>query len=399
MATDLPTVAEQLAVVQQSLRTSIDPDGTGAIDLNPGSKLDIFESAALALSARNTAFVANRVANRSVQTATGEDLDVVAKDIYNTERKSASASTGTVYLIRPSGGTTLIPKGSRFSAPANGDQPAVTFQASVDIPVLSGVLKAAIPNECVIAGALGNVDLPSITSIDDALPDTGWAIFVPTFGDPVLNGGEVDVFAGGDDGEVGFDEVFRARLLKSSFDAATAVGTYPGIKAKALAVPGIRDVTLVAPGDGTMVIYAGDVNYLLSDALRARLVLALESSRAFGVPALVYRYTVINVQITGTIYMNRQAQNYDVTAIRAQAVANELTYFTTVRESPDSYFLSAISAAMENAHDEVQSVVLTSPSADQKPLAPSSYAGLSTINRYVTSAAYIQIAIQDPQTL
>lgn len=397
MASTLPTVSDLLSVGQASLRQSIDPNGTGAIDLNPGSRLDIFLSAALALATRNTAHVANRVAARSKQSARGEDLDVIASDLYNTQRKPSNPATGTVYLQRSGSTATVIPFGSRFAVPASGSQPAVTFFASEDVP--SSTTYAAVAVQAVTNGSAGNVALSAITKIVDTLPDTGWSLYVPTVGDPVLAGASApDVIAGGDDGEVGNDDAFVARLNQSSFDAAQTPGTYLGMKAAMLEVPGVFDATLISPGDGTIRIFAGDVNYNLSSALKASVLAAAETVRAFGNPVIVLPYTVVNVSVVGNIYMRRPVRNYDSAAIASQAVSNVLDYFTSGRESPDSYFTDKIGAAMESAHAETQSVTLSSPSSSVLPQPSGNYSGVSTINRYVTSTSLVKVAVLDPRT-
>lgn len=397
MATDLPIQSEMLAIAQQALRSKADPGATGAINLRPGSRLDLFQSCALALASRNTAHVADRVAARSRRSAKGDDLDIIAADIYNTSRKPANKSTGTVYLQRAGSTATVIPAGSRFAVPAAGSQQSVPFAATGDVP--SSGTKVAVPVRCALDGVVGNVQLQNITSITDTLPDTGWALYVPAPGDPVLNGAAAaDVIAGGDDGEDGDDDAFAARLALSSFDAAKTPGTYAGIKATVLAVPGISDATVISPGDGSIRIFCGDVNYLLSQALQAAVLAAVETIRAFGNPAFVLPYTVDYVTIVGNIYMNRAVRNYDASAISEQAVANVIDYFKRGRESPDSYFVDKISAAMEAAHDETQSVTLSQPGSDVPPGAPSTYAAASSITRYVTNSSYISIAVLDPRT-
>lgn len=391
MATELPTTSELTAIAQQAIRSKLDPAGTGAVDLNPGSGNDLFISAAVALETRNAAHIADRAAARSPRTARGEDLDILGSDIYNTQRKPANAATGTLYLQRPSGTVTVIPAGSRFSAPAAGSTPSVTFSVDEDVPAANAQLTVSVPVTCTLAGKAGNVPLSTVTSVVDPLPDTTWALYVPVSPPP-------DIIAGGDDGEIGDDDAFSARLVKSSFNAAANPGTRDGILAKLLEIPGVFDVTLVSPGDGTIVAFVGDVNYLLSAALLAQVLAVLETIRAFGNPDLVRPYTVVPVSITGAIYMNRPVRNYDESAIRAQAVQNVITYFNTGRESPDSYFLPAISSSIETAHPEVQTVALTAPVASIPPMPASGYSAPATINRYTTSSAYISIVVLDPQT-
>lgn len=398
MANPLPTPDELLAIGQTALRVGLDGSGTGAIDINPGSRHDLFLSVAVALAARNAAHIADRAAARSPRDGRGDDLDETGIDIYNSPRKPANAAVGTIYLARTSTNATYIPQGSRFTAPASGSTPAVVFSGDRDVPVSAGTLSVAVPLTCTETGAVGNVLLSSLTAVTDPLPVTDWVPFVPSPGHPVLAGGSVDVIGGGDDGEIGNDLAYSARLLKSSFDAATSPGLYEGVLASVLAVQGIFDATVIEPADGTLRIFCGDVNYMLPVALRNAVLAALPRSRCFGVPAFVLPYTVVRVAISGSIYMNRPVNNYDTNAVAQRAVANTVAYFQSGRASPDSYFLSAISAAYETADDDVQSVVLATPGSDVRPASPAAYATLPTINRYVADAASISVVVLDPQT-
>lgn len=400
MSATLPTPAELVTVGQAALAVGLDREGTGAIDIRPGSRHDLFISVAVALATRNATHIADRAAARSPREAKGDDLDVVGLDIYNNPRKNSSPAVTTVYLRRTTtSGATYIPQGSRFTAPSSGTQPDVVFSGDGDIPVDAGAAKVAVPVTCAQNGIVGNIPLANITAITDPLPDgNDWVLYVPTFGDSVLNSGDVDTVGGGDDGEIGNDLAYATRLLKSAFDAATSPGLYQGIVASVLKVNGIFDATVIEPGNGTIVVFCGDVNYQLPSALRTAVLTALPKSRCFGVPAFVLPYTVVKVTVRGRIYMNRTLDNYDTKSIAQRGVSNVADYFKTGRASPDSYFLSAISSAYETADPDVQSVVLDTPGADVKPLAPSAYASATTINRYIADQTTISAVVLEPQT-
>lgn len=403
MATNLPTPEELTAAAQRKLRTELDPEGTGKVKLATGSRLDTAISVNVALAKRTNAAIADRATAASMYSATGDDLLLKAKEFYGAELKEASAARTTIYLTRtnsPAAQQTVIPAGQRFGVKQTAQQPGIFFAADQDVPVAVGVLKVAVPVTCTQTGQVGNVDRAIIDQIVDPLPETSpasapWSIYQPVFGDPVLGGGDVDQVAGGDEAED--PEELRQRCLAGSFDATRTRGVKDAITSAVLAVPGISSVVVVEPLDGTILVYCGDSNYLLSDALKSLVQTTLQGYRCLGVPAIVRRFTVVTVVVNVTLYMSRALTEYDIQALKKQAVDGIKAYFKN-RPRPDEYFKERIAAAAGSASAETQNVTVTSPAADQQRPADEDYAALTTINRYVVDESSITVSIAEPQT-
>ncbi len=407
MATEIPTPAELAALAQQKLRSVLDPGGTGAVDLSPGSRNDNAISVNTALYTRVAQYAADRLTARSLSTATGDDLDVLVADIYQDSRKIANSATGTVYIYRPNSGTapaTVIPAGSRFAVPATATQPGVQFFATVDVPVpyQGGNFQSPVPVNitCTASDTTGNVSVSLITQIVDALPDSTWLI-----ADASGNPGVVLFCAGGAEAED--DDTFRARIQRSAFDDSKKRGTLKAIQTGTLQVPGVSSATPVEPGDGTILVFCGDNSYNLSSAMQTAVQANLEDWRAFGVPAIVRPYTSSTVTINATVCMQRALQNYSQQAIITQALANIQTYFTN-RQRPDEFFGSALTAAMSAAHPEVQQVIINSISVSAGPtpdgtnsvrrVSDAVYGSVLTMVRYIVTSTSLQINLSPPLT-
>lgn len=392
---ELPTVADLAAVGQGKLRAQLDPNGTGLVDLRAGSKNDIAISVNSAMAAKNTAYIADRLAASLLANASGDDLDTIGRDRYHEERKVAVAAVGTLYLQRTGTAATSIPAGSRFSVPANGSQKAVTFETTVDVLVAINSLKTRVDVRCTETGAQGNVLLSAVTAIVDPLPDTTWALFVPIVGDAVLAGDDhVDVIGGG--AAVETDDQYRVRLDSRAIDVTLRAGTREAIIAGALRVPGVNEVVLVEPGDGTTALYCGDTSYRLPNALKQAIDQELLNWRAYGVPVRVRAFTVTDVIVAGTVYMGRDLSAYDPSAVKLAAVNAVINYFATGRATPDEYYRNGIEAAIFASNDEVQQVTLTAPASDVNRPSPSAYASSGAISRYRVTTETITLAISGP---
>lgn len=400
MASTLATPPELATLGQQKLRSLLDPGGTGAVDLSPGSRNDVAISTNVAMYTRLFQYVADRLTARSLSTATGDDLDVLVTDLYQDSRKAANAATGSINLQRTGTAQTLIPYGSQFAVPATSTTPGVAFFCMQDTPVAAGVLTTAVPLQCVQTDVVGNVQAALITQIKDPLPDTTWSI---------ASVSATQYFAGGAPEES--DDEFRARIQQSAFDDSKRRGTLTAIKTGALRVPGVVNVTAVEPNDGTVLVFCGDSAYNLSSTMQTGVQVELEDWRAFGVPAIVRPYDVITVTVVATVYMQRALSNYNAQggtgSVQAQAVANVISYFTN-RQRPDEFFGSSIVAAMTAAHPEVQQVVINSLSVSGGPTPDGTnsvrrssdalYGSVQTMLRYVVSTASLQVNVAPPLT-
>jgi uncharacterized phage protein gp47/JayE len=409
---DLPTPAELVARGQGVYRTAIDPGGTGAVDLHAGSRNDAMLSVFTGVSSRLLAYAVARFSAARLATAEDDDLDVIGVDLFGLPRKDAASAVGTVYLQRPNGEQTVIAKGSRFAIPVgtqlaiSATRRAIVLEASADVSVGADVLKVAVPVVAQETGALQPIPHRAITAILDPLEDGGWSLFAPVGGDPVLAGGPPDYVGGGADRES--NDVYRDRLRQLSTNDPREKATLRAIRAGALAVPGVGFATAIEPGDGTVVLYAGDAPYgfALPADLRRRIDAELLGWRALGIPVLSRPYDVQSPGIAATVYMARALANYDIAAIRAAAIASVKASFDR-RAYTDELFVNALESALFNAHGEVQDVLVTSiaieDELDDTPIdrprsTDAGYGAVTALRRYIALDALLQIAIAPPRT-
>jgi hypothetical protein len=400
MAVDLPTPQDLAQVGAAAFRSALDPAGTGAVNLRAGSRNDTAISVMAAMTNRVSIYAADRAAAARIGSAQGEDLDVLAQDLFLDRRKQAAAATTTVYLTRPDGTTpSSIPAGSRFAVPASGASPAVVFASTDVVAAVShaGAQKIAVPVQAVNTGRAGNVIQSSITAILDTMPDSTWAIYVPAPSDIFY---PPDTCSGGDEAEQ--DDQLRSRLRSVSPDQSRRRGTRDAVLFGALATPGVLYATVVEPGDGTLIVYAGDATYGMSSGLNAAVALELDVWRPFGVPLMLRAYNAVHVQATINIYMQRQLSAYDTATIVRDAKSFVENYFNT-RARPDEYFISAIESACFRANQEVQNVTVLVPStglpmADQLRPADSGYGIVTLLNRYFVDDASLVVTVLPPVT-
>lgn len=385
-----PTLDEVARAAEQGLREVLDPGATGAVNLRPGSRNSALVSSITQVSTKLVAHATERAAAVRVSTATGDDLEQIARDEYETERLPATRAVGTVYLQRATApAATLIPRGSRFGSSG------VAFEATQDVSAGVGVVRVAVPVQALQEGAQGNIALSSVNAIVDALPDRTWALYVPTLGDPF---DPPDVIGGGSEREK--DDELRARLLDVSPDDTRAPGSLPAIRHGARSVPGVRDVLVIEPGNGTLAVIAGDASYALPSAIRRAIELELRKWRAHGVPALVRGFDVRVVTINATVHLARATAQYDTGAIAAAARARIHEYFAA-REHPDECFADAIVSALHRAHEDVQhaTVVLSDIAGAfterRRPASDAAYAS-GSVPRYVVTDASLSIIVSDP---
>lgn len=398
----IPSAAEIAAVCEAALRGSLDPNGTGAVNLQPGSDNAAYVSVCTQLGKRLFAYVADRVAARSKRTGKGSDLDDVARDVYGTERKDEAYATGTVYLQRATALTaTSIYRGARFGVPQQGTQQALQFESTADVSAGVGVTAVAVPVQCRSPGTVGNVQQSAITAILDQLSDPTWQVYQPAPGDPVLGGGAVDVVAGGDDAED--DETLQARLDGRSIAVDEQRGVKDAIVNAALEVPGVRYATAVEPGDGTVLLYVGDPSFQVSSALRLAVLLKLEGYRADGNPVFVRPYDAILEQVSLRLYMAQPLVNYDRPALLAAAQKAVVRYFATLVR-PDEFYRDGISGFVRKdvnasaGEGQVQLVIVDAPAADMPRPADAGYGSVLALKRYYATLSSVSITLLDPKT-
>lgn len=383
---ELPTTEELATIGRQTIEAGLDPEGLGKVDTHAGSRNDIMVSVNANMYTRVGAYAADRVNARDPSSATGEDLDILAKDLYRTLRKQSAAAIGTIYLSRITTAATSIPIGSRFSAPATSTRPAITFEASETVPVAASALTADVPIVCSENGETGNIDLSDITAILDALPDEAWTIN-PSPVSP-------DVIGGGADEESDAD--LQKRLQARGLETDLQRGTSVAIEAGVAEVPGVSEWTIVEPLDGTVIAYCGDSAFSLPDDLRSAVETNLRAWRCLGIPVIVRAYGVSTVTHAVSIYMQRALSAYDLATLRTDAREAVKRYYDD-REHPDEYIINTIEAAVfAIAPTDIQEVDVTGD--DVLRLPESEYGALATLPRYIVSDSSISISFFGPQT-
>lgn len=393
MPQQIPSTLDLAVLFEAALRLAIDPNGTGAINLRAGSDNAALVSMATQLGNRTFAYAADRARARSFADSDGDDLDEIVADIFGDKRKQLNPSTTTVYLKRTGTAATLITKGSGFGAPAQGTQPALRFEADADVPAGLNVLAIAVAVTCSTPGTVGNILQASISQISDPQDDATWAIYQPLPGDPVLASGVIDVVAGGTDQEN--DDQLKARMNQRSLDTDRQRATKAAILTGAGKVSGVLFTTAVEPGDGTVVLYAGDPSYQLSATMAAQILTELENWRAFGIPVFVRAYAAQLVQINVRLFMARAAVNYSRPLVAAAAQTAIVNYFTYLPR-PDEYYTDAIAAAAFKGHAEVQHCIIDAPAASQTRPADSTYGTVTALKRYYATSASVNVQILDP---
>lgn len=383
---DLPSTDELVAIGRAAFRAAIDPEGTGTVNLRPGSRNDAALGVMAALGTRLANYAAGRAAARLLSSATGDDLDALGVDLYHEKRKAEAFATGQIRLTRGGSSATSIPAGSRFAVPATDTSAAVVFYAPADVP--SSATSALVPLTAVESGESGNIGTPAaVTTILDPLPDTTWAIDTG-YDDPPAS-----AFGGGAPAES--DDTYRARLQQLTPNVSG--GTRAALVQGSTRVGGVGEVTPIEPFDGTVILYAGDANHVLPQAMSDAIETGLLDWRAFGLPVLPRTYDAQTVQIVATVHMARSVALYTNEDLRGLCTAAVIDYFAR-RERPDEYFLNGIESALFAGHPEVQNVVLTTPSVDVPRPTDASYGAITALARYTVSAASIALTFADPQT-
>jgi len=394
---NLPTVQQVAQFIDNAMRQAIDPNGTGAYDNSAGSDNAALISVLTQVAMGTYNYAADRKRASVPSAATGSDLDDILRDDYLDGRKGTNAATTTLYLKRTAGGmpATSIPAGTRFGSQNTGTTQAVQFEATTTVAAASALDRVPVPVVCLIEGSVGNVQLVAINQILDQLGDPNWFLYVPAPGDPVLGSKPApDTVSGGADEET--DDQAKARVLVRP--ARVAKGTAAGVYKGTTDVGGIATAVPVEVGDGTGIVYAGDINFNLSSAQQQAVATNLEDWRPFGVPVAARAMNVIPVQVTLQIYMQRPIKNYNINQLLANAQAAVQHYFDVERKRPDEYFINAIQTAAGKSNPETQTVIVLSPATDQKRPADSTYGSIIALTRYTVSAATISIQFFDPQT-
>jgi hypothetical protein len=390
----IPTIAEISQFVDGTLRGEVDPNGTGAYNSRAGSDNAALISVLTKVAAKIFAYVAGRAKASLTSTSEATDLDDRLRDVYFDQRHLAASAVGTLYMQRSAGpmAATFIDKGWRAATEQTATAAPVEFESTELVSVAAGQSAVAVPMRCMQLGSVGNVLLVNLNQKLDALDDPNWQIYIPPPGSPILGTAPLDTIGGGLDDET--DDEAKARV--SGRSALAEPGTKSGIIKGTLDIPGMVSAVPIEVGDGTGVVFAGDINYNLPSAAQSAILSNLESWRPFGVPMAVRPMAPIVVPISLRVYMQQDINRYNVGLLKQNVVAAVERYFQYERLRPEEYFVGAIQTAAAKANAETQSVVVLAPTIDVLRAADQTYGTLLQLVRYVVTDASIAVQFFGP---
>jgi hypothetical protein len=379
----LPSRAEITSVLETELQNQTDATGAAPPNLRAASRNSVYVSTVTLGLMRLQMYVADRVGARLLSEAQGPDLDDLGRDLFGEERKEAAKATGYARFIIDDAGhaSQPVPRGTRVGVKATPNQAAVTFEVARDTYWQPGseTNGAIVPIVAQQEGSQANVDGELITDLLDPVPywllDTSLAY--------------QQVVGGGADRET--DDEYRRRLGQRSLDDDRQRGTRRAIEAGVGRVLGVYDWTVIEPGDGSIIVYAGDTNYTLTQQMISDITTELENWRPLG-PALYLRpYHAIDVGVVLELYMQRDLKYYNQADIQTAAAAAVRTYFATGRATPDEYFVDAIAGSVYRTNRELQHVAVTLPTTDVRRPLSASYGAVQALNRYRVTSIVVNV--------
>ncbi len=227
------------------------------------------------------------------------NVDVYARSLaysqFNFEKKGGLAASGSVVFSRnaASSSEVAIPAETRVATGSG-----IEFTTSAEVKILAGARdSASVVVACADVGALGNIRANMVDTI------VGTLLGVDTVNNAAAFGGGVDV-----ESEEDYHNRFREYIL------GLGRSSVPGIRATALAVNGIRSVSVVEhfpPADGfNFTLYAEDGSGYLPNTLKGLIQTALDGddsepgARACGITCRTLAPTVLAVNPSIVIRIN-----------------------------------------------------------------------------------------------
>ncbi len=229
--------------IYERIRDALLGRNTTLTNFNVGSRIrSLLEAVALAIE--EVWFFADRTYHSLfVVTATGEDLDLRARELGIT-RKPAQKATGFVRFTGQQG--TMIPQGTVVSTDPNASE-VVEFVTTQDATIgASGTVD--VPIEARVAGLQGNVEDNKITYLPS--PITG----VDAVTNPTATSGGLDEET---------DEDLRKRCVLKWWSTSYGA-TENAIRSWALEVPGVADARVIpawqGPGTVKVLVWSRDAD-------------------------------------------------------------------------------------------------------------------------------------------
>ena len=366
MTSDL-TIRDFLVAGRTAVRGALDKNA----DFRTGSDYDSLNGPTAIIWSRQSARDTDLFNSVNFNTAVGDDLTQLALRRFGKVRGVDSRGTGTVTLVRPSGGVSeTLWTGSRFTIP--GSSPKV-YRTTADALVGTSDLQVTIPIEAVSVGpgSAINLTVPMAATVDNLFNDSTWYV-------RSLQCDDGTTFESAPD--------FRARIRQERYDAR--VGQTKAI-ITACNAAGAQNVVLFRSdyaGDsydyGLNYCYVGDSGYNASQDLVRACALALEGVRVEGdcLQVLPMAPSVVNVTANVTLYDTPAV--FDLTRLERLEYSSLLQYLNGL-SGRFTYSLDGLIGAIAKPTPEVQRVSLVTPTSDASIVVGSDKNFPAVLNRYI----------------
>lgn len=302
------------------------------------------------------------IKNSNPQTAEQEDLDKLLFDWFGLTRLAASSSKVLINLTRTNTDAGILPAGYTFST-----NKGVSFRSDEDLIFADSILTGSVKTTCVAVGTAGNVDINTITIMEQ-----------PDF-DNTFTCTNASVAVGGRDQET--DAQFRRRAAE--YWTVQQKGTADAIIFGAKQVSGVQEVyfteTAVSSDQNArylqMVIAdpAGNSDSTLISNVQNE----LENWRAAGVWVEVLGGTAIDV--TFNITYDYKA-GYNESTVDTGVIKNILFYVNNLKLGEPLY-VDVIKSLITKSSGVFGNVDIVLPSAN---IVPTAYQILKTDSTLIT---------------
>ncbi len=389
--TALPRVGDYAGVMLDALQAQLGQ----SVDRSPLSKWDAIAGMMSAGNVRATQIVAAKFDAGTLDRSIGTDVDAYCAGRGPVRRFAAVSANGTVSFLRPgTGASGIIPSGTQFTVPYNGN--TIAYATTQDVTYFDSTPSAPVVVNCaaVTPGAAGNLGslIGSTGTVSSGLLLTGQpAALYDTTIVPI----SVTV-AGGADAESDDDLKVRQRLWEQSRQRGTDVA----IAFAALQTPGVKHAVVAVREDirygSQAVVYVGDINYNTSATLLSAVATSIEAWRSFGPSAPVRSIVSTTVPVTIAATLAQPLVRYNTTALQLAMVQRVVDYFTS-RVDPYAYDINMLRGRIARANDDINSVTLVTPTTSVvSPLSPSAVNAAggfpASLVRYISDPSVILVS-------
>jgi uncharacterized phage protein gp47/JayE len=270
-------------------------------------------------SAMRAIYEAISIEVESLYILTQENMsDAIEQGVYSSfgfAPKPAITAYGTVEITfnNATQQDMIISRGSTFSS--SNPSYSQIYQTLQDYSIPKGSLLADITVYCKVTGAVGNIPVNTIDTMNSPIGN------VKT----VTN---TQAFQTGQDQE----PVAQLRARFQSYIASLSKATVPAIDYGTRSVPQVSGV-YIDEETGLIKVYAHDNNGDLPSAVQTSIVSALENYRPAGIPVQVLPVTKTNVDVNVTVTLSNK--NGITTAFQTQLVTTITNYLNNMQTGQD----------------------------------------------------------------